>query len=91
MGLIEVHTMANIFPSMDWFKGTFTGHPYISWENPWFPVDFKLMPGFKQDGSVERQDQDIGPFTNIGSFPSGCLGKILGTLGFEKSWIVPDL
>jgi len=42
MGLIEVHTMANIFPSMDWFKGTFTGHPYISWENPWFPVDFTL-------------------------------------------------
>ena len=28
--------------SMDWFKGKFTGNPYIYWENPWFPVDFPL-------------------------------------------------
>ena len=27
---------------MDWFKGKFTGKPYISWENLWFPVDFPL-------------------------------------------------
>ena len=23
-------------------KGTFTGTPYISWENPWFLIDFPL-------------------------------------------------
>ena len=28
--------------SMDWFKGTFTGNPQISWENLWFPVDVPL-------------------------------------------------
>ena len=29
--------------SMDWFKAKFkNGHPYIWWENLWFPVDFPL-------------------------------------------------
>ena len=28
--------------SMDWFKGNFTGKPYIQWENLWFPVDFPV-------------------------------------------------
>jgi hypothetical protein len=28
------------YNSMDWFKGKFTGKPYISRENLWFPVDF---------------------------------------------------
>ena len=31
-----------ILPSMDWFKGTFTGKHHIWWEIPWFPVDFPL-------------------------------------------------
>jgi hypothetical protein len=28
--------------AMDWFKGNFTGKPYISWDKLWFPVDFPL-------------------------------------------------
>ena len=28
--------------SMDWFKGNFTGTPYMSWENPWFSLFFPL-------------------------------------------------
>ena len=26
--------------SIDWFKGKNTGTSHISWENPWFPIDF---------------------------------------------------
>ena len=28
--------------SIDWFKGKVTGNSHISWENPWFPVDFLM-------------------------------------------------
>ena len=28
--------------SIGWFKGRITGNSHISWENPWFPVDFPL-------------------------------------------------
>ena len=28
--------------SIGWFKGKITGNSHISWENPWFPVDFPL-------------------------------------------------
>ena len=29
--------------SIDWFKGKITGKSRISWENPWFPVDFPFQ------------------------------------------------
>ena len=32
----------SIFLSIDWFKGKITGKSHISWENPWFTVDFPL-------------------------------------------------
>ena len=34
--------MNELLISLDWFKGNFTGIPYISWESLWFPVDFPL-------------------------------------------------
>ena len=33
---------ASKHPSMDWFKGKFTGKPHFLWENLWFPVKFPL-------------------------------------------------
>ena len=49
MGMISIKTItigwySNPSPmnpsSMDWCKGKFPGKPKISWENPWFPLDF---------------------------------------------------
>ena len=40
--LIYIQPYSYHIPSMDWFKGKFTGTPHISWENPWFPVKFPL-------------------------------------------------
>ena len=31
------------------FKGIFTGKPYISWENLWFPVDFPLNQSIEEN------------------------------------------
>jgi len=28
--------------SLDWFKGKIMGNTHMSWEKPWFPVDFPL-------------------------------------------------
>jgi hypothetical protein len=33
---------ANRLISLDWFKGKKPEPPHISWDNPWFPVDFPL-------------------------------------------------
>ena len=39
---------------MDWFRGTFTGHPYISYENR-CPADFPLHQSI---GSIMLQEMN---------------------------------
>ena len=52
--------------SIDWFKGKFTGRSHISWENPWFPVDFPFS-----------QPIDYGEF---GGQKWGCLHRYVHTV-----------
>ena len=42
------HEPTKFNKSMDWFKGKFTGKPYIYWQNPWFPADFPLNQSIEQ-------------------------------------------
>ena len=39
--------------SLDWFKGKIMGNTHISWEKPWFPVDFPLNQSNEIDISLK--------------------------------------
>ena len=76
--------------SMDWFKAKFkNGHPYIWWENLWFPVDFpsnqsmEFLPVFLFFFHVDvwRFFQQLFALPALGSFGAagwGCWGWNLG-------------
>ena len=66
---------------MDWFKGQFTGNlrnPHISWENPWFPLDFPY------NQSVVRTHGTAAPF--VIPMAMGCCEATSLTALTMKCW-----
>ena len=78
---LSTRLFCQMIESMDWFKGQFTGNlrnPHISWENPWFPLDFPY------NQSVVRTHGTAAPF--VIPMAMGCCEATSLTALTMKCW-----